>query len=73
MFDTLHETMLGDDIPDETDWMAHKMVEIVRAGNANDEGLFAGHASRASRDAAGGGAGWVATTLGLRRCRDSGL
>ena len=37
--------MLGDDIPDETDWMAHKMVEIVRAGNANEEGLFAGATS----------------------------
>ena len=42
MFDSLHEIMLGDDIPDETDWMAHKMVEIVRAGNVNEEGLFAG-------------------------------
>ena len=36
--------MRGDDIPDETDWMAAKMIEIVRAGNANEEGLFAGTA-----------------------------
>ena len=41
LFDTLHEIM-WDDIPDETDWMAAKMIEIVRAGNANEEGLFAG-------------------------------
>ena len=34
--------MLGDDIPDDTDWMAHKMVEIVSAGIADEEGLFAG-------------------------------
>ena len=45
LFETLREILLDDNIPDETDWMAHKMVEIVRAGNANEEGLFAGAAS----------------------------
>jgi len=41
VLDTLHEIMLGDDIPVGTDPMAAKMIEIVRAGNANEEGLFA--------------------------------
>ncbi len=44
LFDSLHQIMLGDNIPDETDWMANRMVEIVRAGNAHEEGLFAGTA-----------------------------
>lgn len=44
LFDTLHEIMLGDDIPYETDWMLAKMIEIVGAGNAKKEGVFAGAA-----------------------------
>lgn len=44
VFDTLHEILPGDAIPDETDWMAEKMAEIVREGVERDQGLFAGTA-----------------------------
>ena len=37
--------MKGGIIPDKTAWLAVKMIEIVRAGNANEEDLFAGTAS----------------------------
>ena len=40
-FDTLHEIMLGDAIPNETDWMAKKMEEIVTDGVERDQGILA--------------------------------
>lgn len=41
VFDVLHEIMMGDNIPTDTDWMAQKMVEIIRGGVQRDRDLLA--------------------------------
>ncbi len=41
VFDVLHEDMMRENIPTGTDWMAHKMVDILRGGVQRDGDLLA--------------------------------